>query len=102
MVAEAGLEPTPCCGARRMSLATERLRPSPTAATRSLPLVPPLAAVSSLPSGNPEVGQGLLHKPKKEKSHPRWDDFFFSGCGGRTRTYDLRVMSYGLHNFIRE
>ena len=42
---------------------------------------------------NPEVVQGLLCKPRKEKSHPFWDDFFFSGCGGRTRTYDLRVMS---------
>ena len=30
---------------------------------------------------------------RKEKSHPSWDDFSFSGCGGRTRTYDLRVMS---------
>ena len=30
---------------------------------------------------------------KKEKSHPGWDDFFFSGWVGRTRTYDLRVMS---------
>ena len=33
------------------------------------------------------------HSRRKEKSHPDWDDFFFSGCGGRTRTYDLRVMS---------
>ena len=33
------------------------------------------------------------YKKRKEKSHPDWDDFFFSGCGGRTRTYDLRVMS---------
>ena len=30
---------------------------------------------------------------EKRKSHPGWDDFSFSGCGGRTRTYDLRVMS---------
>ena len=30
---------------------------------------------------------------RKEKSHPDWDDFFFSGCGRRTRTSDLRVMS---------
>ena len=33
------------------------------------------------------------YEQRKEKSHPDWDDFFFSGCGGRTRTYDLRVMS---------
>ena len=30
---------------------------------------------------------------RKEKSHPVWDDFYFSGCGRRTRTSDLRVMS---------
>ena len=35
----------------------------------------------------------VLCEKRKEKSHPDWDDFFFSGCGGRTRTYDLRVMS---------
>ena len=30
---------------------------------------------------------------KKKWSPPFWVDFAFSGCGGRTRTYDLRVMS---------
>ena len=31
-------------------------------------------------------------REEKEKQPPFGDCFFFSGCGGRTRTYDLRVM----------
>ena len=121
MVAEAGLEPTTRCGGL-LCLCDEHLRQpvlriSPFAVSeKSFGLTHFLAffdrgthcALASSATGsarardptsyarrthNPEVGQGLLCKPGKEKSHPVWDDFFFSGCGGRTRTYDLRVMS---------
>ena len=62
-------------------------------------LLAEVSAASLTAPGHSLVGRitrtadpGLLCKPRKEKSHPDWDDFFFSGCGGRTRTYDLRVM----------
>ena len=54
------------------------------------------------PAGGKRQSTGLSHldgfesssaSRRKEKSHPGWDDFFFSGCGRRTRTSDLRVMS---------
>ena len=49
----------PCCGARRISLATVRLRLSPTAATRSGRLTPPTAALPSLPIAGPVIVYGL-------------------------------------------
>ena len=43
----------------------------------------------------------FLSIKSKEKVLKSYDFRTFYGCGGRTRTYDLRVMSCGLHNFIR-
>ena len=128
MVAEAGLEPTTRCGGL-LCLCDEHLRQSvlrisPFAVPeKSFGLTHFLAffdrgthcALASSAAGsaqardptsyayhshNPEVTPDLLHKQRKEKSHPVWDDFFFSGCGGRTRTYDLRVMSGDILNFF--
>ncbi len=48
-----------CCGARRMSSALVRLRPSPTAATRSSCLAPPPAALPSLPIAGPVIIYGV-------------------------------------------
>ena len=53
-----------CWGARRMSLPTERLRPSPTPATRSGRLTPPPAAVASFPKLSPTVRVGSTKKER--------------------------------------
>ena len=41
------------------------------------------------------VGSLYLTKAKKKTLKPLWFQGFPYGCGGRTWTYDLRVMSYG-------
>ena len=51
-------------------------------------LVPPTSYARQ--THNPEIVWILLHNQRKHPS--RWMGVFF-GCGGRTRTYDLRVMS---------
>ena len=68
-----------CWGARRMSLPTERLRPSPTPATHSAPLTPPPAAVASFPRLSPAVRVGSTKKERAKSP-------LFSGAGDRTRT----------------
>ena len=47
------------------------------------------------------------HRLNKEKSHPDWDDFFFSGVGNGTRTHNawnhnpvLCQLNYTHHIFI--
>ena len=93
LVAEGTLEPTPCWGERWMSSATKHLRPPPTPATRSPPSPCHRQRSARSPPGTRRSMQDLLHKPEKRTKPSQRDGFFFSGCGGRTRTYDLRVMS---------
>ena len=66
MVGSAGLEPTSCWGARRMSLATARLRPSPTPATRS--------------------GRFIRHRRRSHRSPPGYEQLNRYGKSQRKRS----------------
>ena len=63
-------------------LAVKRLRPSPTTATRSLPLTPPQAAVRSLPRIEPSV---LFIGQRIKIRDTRWGIPYF-GAADRNRT----------------
>ena len=126
MVAEAGLEATTRCGGL-LCLCDEHLRQSvlrisPFAVPeKSFGLTHFLAffdrgthcALASSAAGsaqardptsyayhshNPEVTPDLLHKQRKEKSHPVWDDFFFSGKLHRKR---YRLKTFALNDRSR-
>ena len=90
LVAEAGLEPTTWCGIRQALRPSKRSCALPTAATRSGRSSRPRRRSPRSPPGTRRSPQILLHNQKR--TPPDWVVFFF-GCGGRTRTYDLRVMS---------
>ena len=88
---------SPVCGARQKLRLAKQARFLPTAALRSGRSSRPRRRSPRLPNelrssfSNPcDSCEACYHKQKR--TPPRWVVFFF-GCGGRTRTYDLRVMS---------
>jgi len=88
MVAEAGLEPSSCCGARHLPASSALL-----GICRPLPLaqVAPPATGGAPFAPLREPGDRFECCIITKKNTIRLDGVLF-GCGGRTRTYDLRVM----------
>ncbi len=89
MVAEAGLETTPCCGARynlRACAFPRFYRPLPLARL-------PFSATGGGRLAPLREPGGRLESFFITKENTTQTGGVFFGCGGRTRTYDLRVMS---------